>query len=53
LEFFDATADTNPATDARVRAEARLRELVRGLDDDALGLAIEQVAALAKYVGGR
>jgi transcriptional regulator with XRE-family HTH domain len=50
-EFFadDDTAIPLP-TDARLRAEARLRELLRNLDDGALEVVVEQVAALARYV---
>jgi transcriptional regulator with XRE-family HTH domain len=52
-EFFGGDAGMNSTSDARLRAEARLRELVRDLDDDALGLVIEQAAAFVRYAGGR
>ena len=52
-EFFGETARTDVVSDARVRAEARLRELVRSLDDRALELIVEQVASLARFVGTR
>lgn len=49
-EFFgvdDAVAAT--PSDARLRTEAQLRDLVRNLDDGALAVVVEQVAALARY----
>jgi transcriptional regulator with XRE-family HTH domain len=48
-ELFDAVGDANALPDARRRSEARLREMVRQLDDDALTVVLEQVAAFARY----
>jgi len=36
-----------------MRDEARLRELVRNLDDHALGVVIEQVAAFVRFAAAR
>lgn len=45
-EFFEG-AGSPDGGQARVQLEAHMRELVRGLDDEALKVAVQQVEALA------
>jgi transcriptional regulator with XRE-family HTH domain len=52
-ELFDAVGAASALPDARRRVEAHLREMVRQLDDDALAVVVEQVAALARYAAAR
>ena len=52
-ELFADDARPVAASDARLRAEARLREIVRALGDRGLDLVIDQAAAVARHEGGR